>query len=143
MSSVNAVTINSITTNLINILEGLEKYTFEKDLDDPKVNVWVQLNPLGSTEEINHGEGPMYIDQNYEIVAQKQIENKTDHRIRSAEIDWNIKEAITIDSLNVGDLEASLLVSYVEQQSDISAYRSSEGLMVTFSLLVRFRDLRT
>lgn len=141
--SLNATTVNSITTNLINILEKLEKYTFEEDRDDPKINTWVQLNLIGSTEEINHGEGPMYIDQNYEIVATRQIEDKTDHRLTSAEIDWNIKEAITVDSLNVGDLEDSLLVSYIEQESNISDYRSSESLIVTVLVLVRFRDLRT
>ncbi len=141
--SVNAVTINSITTNLINILSGIERFSFEKDSESPEINTWVKLNMARSSEEENHGNGPMYIDQTYEIIATRQIEDKTDHRIREPEISWTVKEAITVAALNVADLLTSKLVTLVEIESDATDYESSEGLVIMIDLTVRFRDLRT
>ena len=141
--SINAVTINSITTNLINILSGIERFSFEKDSESPEVNTWVKLNMGRASEEENHGNGPMYIDQSYEIVATRQIKDKTDHRIREPEISWAIKEAITVAALNVADLLTSKLVILVEIESNATDYESSEGLVIMIDLTVRFRDLRT
>ena len=141
--SLNAATVKSINDNLMAILDGFDLYKFEKDSVDPKINTWVQLNVGADTEDENHGEGPMYIEQRFEIVAHRQIEDKSDHRIKGAEIKWDIKEAITVEVLNVGDLEESNLISRIEMDSSVNDYNSSEGLVVTVDLVVRFRDLRT
>ena len=142
--SVNAITVQAIITNLIGILsDDLSGYTFEKDSVSPKLNTWLQLNLGKSEEEENHGEGPLYIEQAFEIVATRQIDDKTDHRMMEPVIVWDIKEAITVVTLNVGDLAVSKLVTLVEIESDATDYRSSEGLIVVFDLKVKFRDLRT
>ena len=140
--SVNAATVNSITDNLISILTALSGFLFEKDSIDPKINTWVKLNIGTDNEDENHGEGPMYIEQQYEIVAQREITSKSDHRIKGAQIKWDIKEAITVAALNVKDLALSKLVSLVEQDSSVNDYSSSEGLIVMVNVTVRFRDLR-
>lgn len=141
--SVNAATVNSITDNLISILTALSGFLFEKDSIDPKINTWVQLNIGTDNEDENHGEGPMYIEQQYEIVAQREITSKSDHRIKGAQIKWDIKEAITVAALNVEDLASSKLISLVEQASSVNDYSSAEGLGITVNVTVRFRDLRT
>lgn len=140
--SVNAATVNSITDNLVAIIMALPKYLFESDAIDPKINAWVQLNIGGDTEDENHGEGPMYIEQRYQLLAQREITDKNDHRTKSAQIKWDLKEAITVAALNVGDLETSRLVSLIELGSSVNDYNSSEGLIVDIDLMVRFRDLR-
>lgn len=140
--SVNAATVNSITDNLISILTALSGFLFEKDSIDPKINTWVQLNIGGDNEEENHGEGPMYIEQQYEIVAQREITDKSDHRTKGSQIKWDIKEAITVAALNVEDLASSKLISIVEQDSSVNEYSSAEGLVITVNVTVRFRDLR-
>ena len=141
--SVNAATVNSITDNIVAIIEALPKYLFESDSIDQKINTWVKLNIGGDTEDENHGEGPLYIEQRYQLLAQRQIENKNDFRTKSAQIKWDLKEAITVTALNIGDLEASKLISLVELSSSVNDYDSSEGLIVDIDLMVRFRDLRT
>ena len=141
--SVNAATVNSINDNITAILDAFDLYKFEKDSVGPKVNTWVQLNHGADTEDENHGEGPMYIEQRFEIVAVREIEDKSDHRTKGAEIKWDIKEAITVATLNVGDLEVSKLISRIEMDSSVNEYNSSEGLIVTVDLMVRFRDLRS
>jgi|GEM_PF-2811021 len=141
--SVNAATVNSITDNLISILTALSGFLFEKDSIDPKINTWVQLNIGSDNEDENHGEGPMYIEQQYEIVAQREITDKRDHRTKGAQIKWDIKEAITVAALNVKDLASSKLISIVEQDSSVNEYSSAEGLGVMVNVTVRFRDLRT
>lgn len=141
--SVNAATVNSITDNLISILTALTGFLFEKDSIDPKINTWVQLSIGSDNEDENHGEGPMYIEQHYEIVAQREITDKNDHRIKGAQIKWDIKEAITVAALNVKDLASSKLVSLVEQDSSVNEYNSAEGLGIMVNVTVRFRDLRT
>ena len=141
--SVNAATVNSITNNIVAIINALPKYLFESDAIDSKINAWVQLNLGGDTEDENHGEGPMYIEQRYQLLAQREIIDKNDHRTKSAQIKWDLKEAITVAALNVKDLEISRLVSLVELGSSVNDYNSSEGLIVDIDLMVRFRDLRT
>ena len=141
--SVNPATVKSITANLIALLSGLERFTFESDKVSPEINTWVQVNIGDDEEEINHGEGPMYIKQAFEIIAQRQITDKNNHRRLGTEIKWNIKEAITVAALNVGDLASSMLVLRVDQDSNINQYSSDEGLIVTVNVIVRFRDLRS
>ena len=141
--SVNAATIKSITANLITILSALGKFTFESDKISPEINTWVQVNIGDDEEETNHGEGPMYINQTFEIVAQRQIKDKIDHRSSGSEIKWDIKEAITVAALNVGDLASSILVLRVDQDSNINQYSSAQELIVTVNVTVRFRDLRS
>lgn len=141
--SVNAATVKSITANLIAILSALERFTFESDKISPEINTWVQVNIGDDEEETNHGEGPMYINQIFEVVAQRKITDKNNHRNFGSEIKWDIKEAITVAALNVGDLESSMLVLRVDQDSNINQYSSAEGLIVTVNVTVRFRDSRS
>lgn len=141
--SVNAPTVNSITDNLIAILEGLSGFTFEKDKVDQKIHTWVQLNIAADREEESHGQGPMYLEQDYEIVAVKEIDDKTDLRITATQVKWTIKEAITVAALNTGDLASpDNLVILVELTSTVDDYSSSGKLLVTINLTVKFRDLR-
>lgn len=144
MASVNAATVKYITSNLIFILSGLKGFIYEDgSCDTADKLTWVQLAIMDDLEEENHGEGSMYIEQSYEIRAEREIKDKSDHRAKSSEIKWEIKEAITVAALNIRDLAASKLVTKVESESDVNQYSSAKGLMVTVNITVRFRDLRT
>lgn len=144
MPNVNAVTVNAITANLKTIFKTI-KFQFEdgsKNTIAEKIT-WIQLEQGDTRVENNFGEGPMYAEQDYLLTAQRKIDDKDDHRTKGTEISWELKENITVDALNVGDLASSKLVSLREMETDVNEYNSAEGLIVTANLTVWFRDLRT
>ena len=143
-NNVNAATVTSITNNIKKIIEDTLKYSFENQRIDRKTEFSpnVVLEQLKATPNRNHGEGPMYVEQEYLITVKKKIENKQEYRETSASITFDFEENITVDTLNVEDLALSKLVTVREMEIDVEEYNGKD-LVVDISLLVRFRDLRT
>ena len=143
MSSVNAPTVKSITTNLKTIIAAL-KYNFEDGKIDPQavIKAIVVLEQERATPERNSGEGPMFIEQAYTLTVKRTVTDKNDYREKAAEITFDFEENITVDSLNVGDLEDSKLVTTRDMAIDVDPYDNKQ-LMVVVALTVRFRDLRS
>ena len=145
MSNVNSDTVQYISSNLETIFDGFSKYQIEdgsKDKDNVVTN-WVQYKPTETRPEVNFGEGPMYIEQDYEILVTRKITGKDDHRNKAAEIIFELEENITVDALNVGGLADSRLVTKKAIETNANDYRGSEGLEVTAVLTVTFRDSRS
>lgn len=144
MASVNAATVISITNNIKKIIEDTLKYNFENQRIDTKAEFKpnVVLEQLKATPNRNHGEGPMYVEQEYAITVKKKIENKQEYRETSAEVTFDFEENITVDALNIEDLVDSKLVTAREMEIDVEEYNGKD-LVVNIALTVRFRDLRT
>lgn len=144
MASVNAATVKSITNNIKKIIEDTLKYNFENQRIDTKTEFKpnVILEQIKATPNRNHGEGPMYIEQEYAITVKKKIENKQQYRETSTEITFDFEENITVDALNIENLASSKLVTARDMELDVEEYNGKD-LVVNIVLIVRFRDLRT
>jgi len=135
----NAATIKAITANIREIITDTLEYKFEDVSKDPDVDVLplAQLD-LGVTRpQYNHGEGPMYIEQEYTLTVKRKIASKAAGRLSIPETEMDIEEAITVATLNVNDLAASKLVSWVTKEYDTES--DDRLLTVTADMTVRFR----
>lgn len=143
MASVNAATVKSITNNIKKIIEDTLKYNFENQRIDTRTEFKpnVVLEQLKATPNRNHGEGPMYVEQEYAITVKKKVDNKKEYRETSTEITFDFEENITVDALNIDDLASSKLVTVREMELDVEEYNGKD-LIINIALTVRFRDLR-
>lgn len=144
MSNVNADTLKSIRLNIIDIIENTIKWKFEDGSHDAEreETYGVSMDLKEFLPEFNHGEGPMYIQQDFEIQVNRTVDGKSDHQSRAFDVICELEENITQENLNTGDLEVSKLVTQREMDYETNE-PNSDALIVTAFIKVFFRDLRS
>ena len=144
MANFNSATVKAIRANLITIIKETIGWKFEDGSIDPdREDSYGASLDLGEfTPGSNHGEGPMYSAQSFDLQVNRKTNGKADHQLKLIDVTCEIEENITRAALNTGDLSASKLVS--RREIDIRGNEpDSDSLVVSADIKVFFRDLRT
>jgi len=143
----NADTIKSLTDNVQTVLQDSLGIKFERqNLEDIK-DIAASKFPFGGFFDVGtefdetHGERASYGVQSYLIwVVFKERDNAG--RMRKSQ-EWRqlIRSGLTTNALNIGDLSASKLVSWVDTtETDID--QRDDGLSVlNYTVGIRYREL--
>ena len=143
----NIDTIKSLTDNMQTVLQSNIKIKVErKNLEDVK-DTPASKYPFGGLFdggiefEYTHGQKAGYAIQSYLIwIIFKERDDNA--RMRKVQ-EWLqlSRTALTVNALNIGDLSASKLVSWVET-TDIDTEHLEDGLSVlNYTVAVRYREL--
>ena len=137
----NLNTVNAITANLKAILEALglkvEDLTYDPDADSTPL---CQLDYTGERFGRNHGQGPLYNNIGFDLTILFRKSDPDTSRTEQATWIHKIRDAVTVDALNVDDLAASKLVSLVAHL-DVDVEYRSPMTQITYELHVRYREL--
>lgn len=140
----NFETVSAITDNILGILKATGINFTRKDFDDRKA-VPASLMPLGAVFytgerfESAHGQRPLYAEAEYNI---RVLINGRDAEEIIRELQkWahTVKEALTVDALNTGDLASTKLVCRVTVARVDSENRDDRSAL-SLRLLVRYRE---
>lgn len=137
-------TINSISDNIITVLKA-KKIDIEVGIDPDKEVAGSKypfgrvFNPDEDFQE-NHGEQSKYVNGVFliRIYLRNTNEKELDREFKR----WvhNIREAITINALNIGDLASTKYVSGVEKLEINKTVVESIGTL-DYELQVRYREI--
>lgn len=142
----NIETIKSLTDNIQTVLQGLGIKFARKNFEDVK-NIPASLFPYGAIFdkgidwEYTHGQKAGYGVQSFLIwVVDKERNDKVTMR-QIQEWVQLIKGALTVNALNIGDLSASKLISWVETIDTDTEHREEGVSVLNYTIAVRYREL--
>lgn len=136
----NSDTVKAITLNLTSILEGLGF-----NIEDLSVDPSMTSTPIsvilyeGEDFEYGHGQKPLYNEIRYLLKVMLNDPRPGTSRDKYAEYVHAIREAVTVDALNVGALLASKLVSLVNTTEVTVTYEPPVSA-IDYRLNVRYRE---
>jgi len=93
----------------------------------------------GETPEYNHSQKPGYVEADLKIVLKWQSMGISAARDKTIEWFHTIRDALTVNALNVGDLAASKLVSKITVSKPDLDVQPAE-LLLTYTTTVRYRE---
>ena len=141
----NVDTVGSITDNLQGTLQGEGIRFSRKTFDDEKA-IPASLIPFGQVFyrgedfEYSHGQRPGYVEVSFEV---RVVLKERDHAsmVRRQQV-WThgVREALTVDAMNTGDLATTKLVSRVET-SEVDIENRSSLSILSFKVQVRYREV--
>lgn len=138
-------TIKSITDNIETVLRA-KGIKFERNLDKDIANVPASKMPIGhiiyrqEVPEYVHGMKPKYITAEFAVrVYNRERSDKNGIEFVQK---WmhDIREAITVNALNIGDLASSKLVSLAEAESVDIEYPSEDTILLNATVTIRYRE---
>lgn len=137
----NSDSVKAITTNITSILttQGLSVEDISGDPETDTITL-AQIHYQGEDFEYAHGMKPLYNEINYLI---RMVFNKMSPVLsRDAQAEWihKVREAITVNALNVGSLATTKLVSLVEHEGADVEYRPPIST-INYKLKVRYREI--
>ena len=142
--SANFTTIKSITDNVQSVLQGQGLKFSRSTFDDVKL-IPASLLPLGEIYylgedfQYTHGQRSGYAEANLAIkVILKDTDVASVMRLTQKWI-HSVRDALTVNALNIGDLAASKLVSWVEVSGAAAEY-NLEYCVVNFKIKIRYRE---
>ena len=142
--SVNFTTIKSITDNLQSVLQAQGIKFTRKTFEDEKA-IPASLLPLGEIYyrgedfEYNHGQRAGYSEANFDIKVTVQDRDMTALMRLAQKWTHAVRDALTVNALNIGDLSASKLVSWVVMESVGIGY-NVEYATLTHAMKIRYRE---
>lgn len=137
-------TIKSITDNLQTVLRA-KGIKFERKIDEE--NIKASQLPAGQifyraeVFEYVHQMKPKYIEATFSIKT--IIKERDAQNLIESTQKWvhNIREAINVDALNIGDLSASKLVSRADTETADVEYPDKDTAMINSTAVIRYREL--
>ncbi len=136
----NSDTVKGITLNLTSILEGLGLKVEDLSIDPSMVSTPVCVILYeGEDFEYGHGQKPLYSEIRYLLKVMLNDPRPGTSRDRYAEYVHGVREAVTVDALNVGALLASKLVSLVNTTEVTVTYEPPVSI-IDYRLNVRYRE---
>ncbi|MCK5235476.1 MAG: hypothetical protein KAR06_00710 [Deltaproteobacteria bacterium] len=139
----NYATVDAITDNIKAILtaQGFQLEDLGIGTDKIMTTIpYVMVNYVGEKFDHAHGQRPLYNQANFELVFYINSDNPTTAKEKAQEFTHKIQENVTIDTLNVGALLSSKLVSQVYSNDSFVDY-DQPLTRVTYSLYVRYREV--
>jgi hypothetical protein len=140
----NSDTVNSIETNLRKVIKAgginVSDSTFDKDTPRSKMPI-AEINYEGELMGYNHGQKPLYNGIQFRI---RILIDARDERAKKREfirILHLIRDNVTINALNIGDLASSKLVSKVTTEDTDSTLSDENIGILEYDLQVRYREL--
>ncbi|CAG0933365.1 hypothetical protein PLCT1_02345 [Planctomycetaceae bacterium] len=140
-------TVQAITTNLEKVLRGLGLKFSPTIFDDAK-NIPASLIPLGEifynreTFEYTHGQKPEYAEAEYALRVTLSYRNPADMMREQQRWVHLIRDGLTVNALNIGDLVTSKLVSRVTtEEAAVENDRSNGIAAISYRTLIRYREV--
>ena len=143
MAATNTTNVQAIITNLETIVGTTLGFKLEYNCkDDPDVDTTpgAVILYLGETFVENFGEKPLYNEISFLILIKFTEENPGSIRDKAITHVHKLREGITIDALNVGDLSASKIVSWVDHEG-AEVDNEQPVNQIDYHLSVRYREL--
>lgn len=141
----NSDTVKSIITNIETILTAvplrkLDMFGGPSELlpDYISAPVYYILYD-GETPEYIYGQKPGYIEADLKVVLKWQSMSISEARNKTIEWFHTIRDAFTVNALNVGDLATSKLISKIVVGKPELDVQPAE-LLLSFNLNVRYRE---
>ncbi len=142
----NLETIRAVTTNLKSLLKG-QGINFTEKVYKDKKNINAGSVPAGSIfykgESFEHGYGAKAYYVNARFAASVTLKNRSEAELIRQEQIWvhKIREALTVDGLNVDDLsEGKPVTRVIVSTVDIKNDNSSGIAEVNFEIVIRYRE---
>lgn len=136
----NSDTVKAITANLKGILEGLGFKIEDLSIDPTMTSSPVCVILYESEDfEYGHGQKPLYNEIRYLLKVMLSDPKPGTSRDKYAQYVHAIREAVTINALNTGDIAASKLVSLVNT-ADVTVIYEPPVSTIDYRLNVRYRE---
>ena len=141
----NADTIKAIITNMETILTAIPLRKLDmfggpsESLPDYTSAPVYYILYDGETPEYNHGQKPGYIEPDLKIILKWQSMSISEARNKTIEWFHTLRNALTINALNVTDLAASKLISRVTVGRPELDVQPAE-LLLTYTTTIRYRE---
>ena len=141
----NADTIQAITDNLITVLKGLNLSMSIRPYDDTKsfpatIPPGGDIFYKGESFEFTFGERPKYAEADFEIRLIAEDREPEDQTRNLQILVHSVRDALTINALNVGNLASSKLVSRVTTENVIIENKDAIAVL-TYQVKVRYREV--
>lgn len=140
----NLATIKSITDNLQTVLRA-KGIKFERKIDEENIKATQlpagQIFYRGEEFEYAHGMKPKWIEASFAIKV--MIRERDAQNLIESTQEWvhNIREAINVNALNIGDLSSSKLVSRADTETADVEYPEKDTAMINTTVVIRYREL--
>lgn len=136
----NSDTVKAITTNLTAILTALGFKIEDLSVDPSMASTPVCIILYeGEDFEYGHAQKPLYSEIRYLLKVMLNDPRPVTSRDKYAQYVHAIREAVTVNALNTGDLAASKLVSLVNTTEVTVAYEPPAST-IDYRLNVRYRE---
>ncbi|MEE9615278.1 MAG: hypothetical protein V3W31_10090 [Thermodesulfobacteriota bacterium] len=141
----NVDTVKAITDNLEVVLRG-EGIKFSRKVYEDEKSIPASLIPFGrifyrgESFEHTNGQKPGYVEIEYLASVVLREKDAADLIRRQQEWVHRIREALTVDALNTGELAASKYVSRVDT-TGVDMERRDTLAFVNCKITVRYREL--
>lgn len=141
----NLYTVQAITKNIETVLKGKGINFTQKAFDD-ETQIPASLLPLGqifyNAEEFEyvHGQRPGYAEIAFTVKV--VIDRRTPEDSIRDQQSWvhSVRDGLTVNALNIGDIVTSKLVSKVTTESVSIENKSSNISALTMAFKVRYRE---
>ena len=142
--SQNFATIKSITDNVQSVLQGqgikFSRSTFEDETAIPAALIpYGQIFYTGEDFEYTHGQRAGYAVGNFDIKVILQNRDATNLILSMQKWTHAIRDALTVNALNIVDLASSKLVSWVNVEGVKTEHKAEYGFM-NFGIKIRYRE---
>lgn len=136
----NADTVNAVITNISAILVTLG-YPVEDTSASPTLSSpFSQIHYNGESFDNEYGQRPEYNDIKLMIRVQFQKTTPAISRPLQVAVTHKLREGITVDTVNVGALLTSKLVSFVQHQGD-DVIPDDTVSIINYNLIIQYREL--
>ena len=136
------LTVKYLTTNLEVILSTTLNWKLEDGSSErtPETNFLCQLLFTGIEYEETYGQRPSYAEANFDIKVKTVKKTPSNSRDGEQEIITSLRDAITIDLLNVNNLAVSKLVSRVTHRTPLVSEHENNMSEITYRVSLRYRE---
>lgn len=138
-------TIKSITDNLETVLRA-KGIKFERNLDTDIANTPASKLPVGhiiyrqELPEYVHGMKPKYVTAEFTVRVYNRERNPKNNIEFAQKWMHDVREAITVDALNIDDLASSKLVSLAEAGPTDIEYPDESTVLLNTTVTIRYRE---
>lgn len=141
----NFSTIKSITDNLQSVLRGIG-LNFSREIHEDESKIPAGAIPLGhifyrgETFEDTFNQRPIYIEAEYKLRVILRERDPIDMMREMQKWTHTVKDALTVNALNIGDLASSKLVNLVRVERAETETLSADMGAVNIEAIVRYRE---
>ncbi len=137
----NSDTVKAITANLAAIIAGLGFKVEDLSIDPSMATSPVSVILYEGEEfEYGHGQKPLYSEVKYLLKVMLNDPKPGTSRDKYAQYVHAIREAVTVDALNIGGLATSKLVSLVNT-TDVAITYEPPVSTIDYRMNVRYREV--
>lgn len=142
----NSDTILAIVDNIQIVTQAALGIKFRKESYEDDAKIPASFLPLGQITfeglipEYDNGQKPGYSEAN--ILLRVVLTERASQDVQRQQIKWvsDLRDALTVNALNIGALATSKLVSWVVVE-DIDPDNSAKRAVFNFEIFIRYREV--